>query len=159
MLHAPTSSTQKLSWWGKVGNSLILQHSPSREGSPRLHTWILEWAVIILINVPVRIRTQDLWPGYHIELRAPTSSTQKLKLMRKCGQFNTTIYRTPKKTRGGGGAILLYLLLSSIGLTHGSLGKEILNFYPARQSWLPGLGRLQTHHPEEEMNILQNIQE
>lgn len=85
--------------------------------------------------------------------------TQKLKLMRKCGQFNTTIYRTPKKTRGGGGAILLYLLLSSIGLTHGSLGKEILNFYPARQSWLPGLGRLQTHHPEEEMNILQNIQE
>jgi hypothetical protein len=38
-LHAPTNSTQKLKLIGKVGNSLILQHSPSRAGSPGPHTW------------------------------------------------------------------------------------------------------------------------
>jgi hypothetical protein len=88
-MHQPVQP-KSLSWWGKVGNSLILQHSPSRAGSPKPHTWILEWAVIILINVPARIRTRDLWLWYHIELHAPTSSTQKLKLMRKGGQFTYT---------------------------------------------------------------------
>jgi hypothetical protein len=78
---------KSLSWWGKVGNSLILQPPPppSRVGSPRPHTWILEWAVIILINAPARIRTRDLWLWYHIELHSPTSSTQKLKLIGKVG--------------------------------------------------------------------------
>jgi hypothetical protein len=50
----------------------------------------LEWAVIILINAPARIRTRDLWLWYHIELHAPTSSTQKLKLIEKGGQFTYT---------------------------------------------------------------------
>jgi hypothetical protein len=88
-IHQPIQP-KSLSWWGKVDNSLILQHSPSRAGSPRPHTWILEWAVIILINAPARIRTRDLWPWYHIELHTPTNSTQKLKLMRKGGQFTYT---------------------------------------------------------------------
>jgi hypothetical protein len=61
-LHAPTSSTQKLKLMMKGGNSLILQHSPSRAGSPRPYTWILKWAVIILINTPARTHTRDLWP-------------------------------------------------------------------------------------------------
>jgi hypothetical protein len=50
----------------------------------------LKWAVIILINTPARTHTRDLWPWYHIELHAPTSSTQKLKLMMKGGQFTYT---------------------------------------------------------------------
>jgi hypothetical protein len=83
-MHQPVQP-KSLRWWGKVGNSHILQHSPSRASSPRPHKWILEWAVIILINAPARTRTRDLWPWYHIELHAPTSSTQKLKLMRKGG--------------------------------------------------------------------------
>jgi hypothetical protein len=83
-LHQPIQP-KSLRWWGKVGNSLILQHPPSRAGSPRPHTWILEWAVIILINAPARIRTRDLWLRYHIELHAPTNSSKKLKLMRKVG--------------------------------------------------------------------------
>ena len=37
--------------------------------------------------VLIRIRTRDLWLWYHIELHAPTSSTQKLKLMWRGGQF------------------------------------------------------------------------
>jgi hypothetical protein len=57
-LHAPTSSTQKLKLMRKVGNSLILQHSPCRP--PRPHTWILKWAIVILINASARIRTRDL---------------------------------------------------------------------------------------------------
>jgi hypothetical protein len=51
---------------------------------------ILKWTVISLINVPARIRTRDLWLWYHIELHAPTSSTQKLKLIGKDGQFTYT---------------------------------------------------------------------
>jgi hypothetical protein len=73
-----------------VGNSLILQHSPSRAGSPSRIRGILEWAVIILINAPASIQTRDLWLWYHIELHAPTSSTQKLKLIGKGGQFTYT---------------------------------------------------------------------
>jgi hypothetical protein len=57
---------------------------------PRPHMWILEWAVIILINAHARSRTWDLWLWYHIGLHAPTNSTQKLKLMRKGGQFTYT---------------------------------------------------------------------
>jgi hypothetical protein len=88
-MHQPVQP-KSLSWWGKVGNSLILQHSLSRAGSLRPHTWILEWAVIILINAPARTRTRDLWLWYHIELHAPTSSTRKLKLMGKGEQFTYT---------------------------------------------------------------------
>jgi hypothetical protein len=51
---------------------------------------ILEWAIIILINTPARIRTRDLWLWYHIELHPPTNSTQKLKLIGKGGQFTYT---------------------------------------------------------------------
>jgi hypothetical protein len=51
---------------------------------------ILEWAVIILINAPTRTQTRDLWLWYHIELHAPTNSTQKLKLIGKGGQFTYT---------------------------------------------------------------------
>jgi hypothetical protein len=58
---------------------------------PMPHMWILKWVVIILINTPARTRTWDLWPWYHIELHAPTSSTQNLKLMRKGGQFTYTL--------------------------------------------------------------------
>jgi hypothetical protein len=36
-MHQPVQP-KSLSWWGKVGNSLILQHFPSRAGSPRPHT-------------------------------------------------------------------------------------------------------------------------
>jgi hypothetical protein len=60
---------------------------------------ILEWVVIILINAPARIRTRDLWLWYHIELHAPTSSTQKLKLIGKGGQFT---YTPTKSLRTGG---------------------------------------------------------
>jgi hypothetical protein len=82
-----------LSWLGKVDNSLILQPSPSRAGSPRPHTWNIGVGcnyLIILINAPVKIRTRDLWLRYHIELHAPTSSTQQLKLIGKGGQFTYT---------------------------------------------------------------------
>jgi hypothetical protein len=84
-----------------MGNSLILQHSPSRAGSPRPHTWILEWVVIILNNAPVGTRTQDFWLWYHIELHASTSSSQKFKLMRKGGQFTNTptLYFGVRQTR------------------------------------------------------------
>jgi hypothetical protein len=48
------------------------------------HTWILKFVVniwilklvVILINASARTWTRDLW--YHIELHAPTSSTQNL---------------------------------------------------------------------------------
>jgi hypothetical protein len=63
---------------------------------------ILEWAVIILINVPARIRTRDLWLWYHIELHAPTNSTQKLKLIGKGGQFTYTPTWSKKTYYKGG---------------------------------------------------------
>jgi hypothetical protein len=69
---------------GEASEGQLPQHSP------RPHTWILEWAVIILINAPARTRTRDIWLWYHIELHAPTSSTQKFKLMGKGGQFTYT---------------------------------------------------------------------
>jgi hypothetical protein len=88
-MHQPVQP-KSLSWWGKVGKSLILQHPPHVQTPPgRIHG-ILEWGIIILINVPARIRTRDIWLWYHIELHAPTNSTQKLKLMRKGGQFTYT---------------------------------------------------------------------
>jgi hypothetical protein len=66
---------------------------------------ILEWAVISLINAPARIRTRDLWLWYHIELHAPTSSTQKLKLIGKGGQFTyTSTVPTPPPHAGPGAA-------------------------------------------------------
>jgi hypothetical protein len=73
-----------------VDNSLILQLSPHVQAPPGRIRGILEWAVIILINAPDRIRTRDLWLWYHIELHAPTSSTQKVNLIGKGGQFTYT---------------------------------------------------------------------
>lgn len=40
---------KSLSWWGKMGSSLIFQHCPSHAGSVRPHTWKLGLAAIILI--------------------------------------------------------------------------------------------------------------
>ena len=59
-LHAPTSSTQSLSWWGEVGNSLIFQHSPSRGVSLRPHTWNRSEQQLFYLIVLIRIRTRDL---------------------------------------------------------------------------------------------------
>jgi hypothetical protein len=39
-MHQPIQP-KSLSWRGEVGNSLIVQHSPSRVGSLRLQTWKL----------------------------------------------------------------------------------------------------------------------
>jgi hypothetical protein len=58
---------------------------PHVQAPPGRIRGILEWAVIILINAPARIRTRDLWLWYHIELHAPTNSTQKLKPIGKVG--------------------------------------------------------------------------
>jgi hypothetical protein len=86
-LHAPTVQPKSLSWWGEVGNSLIFQHSPSREGSLRPQTWNRSEQQLFYLIALTRIRTRDIWLWYHIELHAPTSSTQKLKLMERGGQF------------------------------------------------------------------------
>jgi hypothetical protein len=64
--------------------------TPHVQAPPGRIRGILEWAVISLINAPARIRTRDLWLWYHIELHAPTNSTQKLKLIGKGGQFTYT---------------------------------------------------------------------
>jgi hypothetical protein len=61
---------------------LSCMHQPVQ---PRPHTWILEWAVIILINAPARIRTRDLWLWYHIELHAPTVQPKSLSWWGKVG--------------------------------------------------------------------------
>jgi hypothetical protein len=63
---------------------------PHVQAPPGRIRGILEWTVIILINAPAKIRTRDLWLWYHIELHAPTSSTQKLNMIGKGGQFTYT---------------------------------------------------------------------
>ena len=85
-MHPPVQP-KSLSWWGEVGNSLIFQHSPSRGGSLRPQTWNRSEQQLFHLIALTRIRTRDLWLWYHIELHAPTSSTQKLKLMGRGGQF------------------------------------------------------------------------
>jgi hypothetical protein len=75
-MHQPVQ-LKSLSWRGKVDNSLILQHPPHVQAPLGRIRGILERVVIILINAPARIRTRDLWLRYHIQLHAPTSSTQK----------------------------------------------------------------------------------
>jgi hypothetical protein len=50
-LHAPNILTQTLKLMGEVGNSIILQHSPSNAGSLRPHRLKLEWAAIILFKL------------------------------------------------------------------------------------------------------------
>ena len=85
-MHRPVQP-KNLSWWGEVGNSLIFQHSPSHGGSLRPQTWNRSEQQLFYLIALTRIRTRDLWLWYHIELHAPTSSTQKLKLMGRGGQF------------------------------------------------------------------------
>ena len=79
-MHQPVQP-KSLSWWGEVDNSLIFQHSPSRGGSLRPQTWNRSKQKLFYLITLSRIRTQDLWLWYHIEL------TQKLKLMGRGGQF------------------------------------------------------------------------
>ena len=62
---------------GEMGNSLIFQHPPS----PRPQTWNRSKQQLFYLIALTRIWTRDLWLWYHIELHAPTSSTQKLKLI------------------------------------------------------------------------------
>ena len=88
-MHRPIQP-KSLSWWREVGNSLIFQHSPSRGGSLRPQTWNRSERQLFYLIALTRIRTRDLWLWYHIELHAPTSSTQKPKLMGKGGQFTYT---------------------------------------------------------------------
>jgi len=76
-MHQPVQP-KSLSWWGEVGNSLIFQHSPSRGGSLRPQTWSRSEQQLFYLIALTRILTRDLWLWYHIELHAPTSSTQKL---------------------------------------------------------------------------------
>ena len=45
---------------------------------------------LFCLIVPARIQTRDLRLWYHIELYAPTNSTQKLKLMGRGGKFTYT---------------------------------------------------------------------
>ena len=87
-MHRPVQP-KSLSWWGEVGNSLIFQHSPLRGGSFRPQTWNRSEQQLFYLIALTRIRTRDLWLWYHIELHlhAPTSLTQKLKLIRRGGQF------------------------------------------------------------------------
>ena len=85
-MHQPIQP-KSLSWWGEVGNSLIFQHSPSRGDSLRPQTWNRSKQQLFYLIALTRIRTQDLWLWYHIELHAPTNSTQKLKLIGRGGQF------------------------------------------------------------------------
>jgi hypothetical protein len=87
-LHAPPSWTQKFKLMRKGAQFTYTLTLPL---TCRLSQAAYVDIVIILINAPVRIRTRDLWPWYHIELHAPTSSTQKFKLMRKGGQFTYTL--------------------------------------------------------------------
>jgi len=79
-MHRPVQS-KSLSWWGEVGNSLIFQHSPSRGGSLRPQVWNRSEQQLFYLIALTRIRSQDLWLWYHIELHALTSLIQKLKLM------------------------------------------------------------------------------
>ena len=85
-MHQPIQP-KNLSWWGEVGNSLIFQHSPSRGDSLRPQTWNRSEQQLFYLIALTRIRTRDLWLWYHIELHAPTNTTQKLKLMGRGGQF------------------------------------------------------------------------
>jgi len=85
-MHRPVQP-KHLSWWGEVGNSLIFQYSPSRGDSLRPQTWNRSEQQLFYLIALTRIRTRDLWLWYHIELHAPTNSTQKLKLIGRGGQF------------------------------------------------------------------------
>jgi len=85
-MHQPVQP-KSLSWWGEVNNSLIFQHSLSRGGSHRLQTRNRSKQQLFYLIALTRIRTRDLWLRYHIELHAPTNSTQKLKLMGRGGQL------------------------------------------------------------------------
>ena len=53
----------------------------------RHQTWNRSEQQLFYLIALTRIRTRDLWLWYHIEFHAPTSSTQKLKLMGRGGQF------------------------------------------------------------------------
>jgi hypothetical protein len=93
---------KNLIWWGEVSNSLIFQHSPSRGGSLRPQMWNRSEQQLFYLIALTRIRTRDLWLWYCIELHAPTSSTQKLKLMGRGGQFTyipTRNMRTRNRVR------------------------------------------------------------
>ena len=85
-MHQPIQP-KNLSWWGEIGNSLIFQHSPSRGGSLRPQMWNRSEQQLFYLIALTRIRTQDFWLWYYIELHAPTNSIQKLKLMGRGGQF------------------------------------------------------------------------
>ena len=50
-------------------------------------TWNRSEQQLFYLIALTRFRTRDLWHWYHIELHAPTSSTQKIKLMWRGGQF------------------------------------------------------------------------
>ena len=70
-MHRPIQ-LKSLNWWGEVGNSLIFQHSPSCGGSLMPQTWNRSEQQLFYLIALTRIRT---------------SSTQKLKLMGRGGQF------------------------------------------------------------------------
>ena len=72
-----------------MGNSNILQHSPHME-APLGSGWNRSEQQLFYLIVLARIQTRDLWLSYHIELYAPTRSTQKLKRLGRGWQFTYT---------------------------------------------------------------------
>jgi len=86
-MHAPTNPTEKLKLMGRGGQCTYIPTLPLTWRLPQaLDVNRSEHQLFYLITL-TRIRTRDLWLRYHIELNAPTSSTQKLKLMGRGEQF------------------------------------------------------------------------
>ena len=93
-LYTPTNPIQNFKVMGRGGQFTYMQHSPLRGGSLRHQMWNRREQQLFYLIALIRIQTRDLWLWYHIELHAPTSSTQKLKLMGRGGQF--TYIPTPR---------------------------------------------------------------
>jgi hypothetical protein len=94
-LHTPTNSTQKLKLMGRGEQFtyIMFQHSPHVESLLGLRRGIEANNNYFILIALTRIRTCDLWLWYHIKLHALTSSTQKLKLLGRGGQFTYIIFQ------------------------------------------------------------------
>ena len=64
MLHAV--QPKSLSWWWRVSNSLIFQHSTIHGGSVKLQMCNRSKQPFFYSIALARIRTQHLWASYHI---------------------------------------------------------------------------------------------
>lgn len=85
--NAPTSSTQKPKLIGKYRQFTLYYKKTSHVRPSQASSMEYKWAAILFNCVPARIQTQIIQLWFHIELHAPTNSTQKPKRMGKCSSL------------------------------------------------------------------------